>query len=105
MLGEAALEPVVDVGNHWVLDSVQMKKVGTMQRVWEMFSFPFRDALCCGLISAGAGFPGPVGAPGGTPKPGRCTWGAIFAHTRPEKRHLSVFIFIPNPSRFISFQH
>lgn len=36
MFGEAALEPVVDVGNHWVLDSVQMTKVPNLRRVWEM---------------------------------------------------------------------
>ena len=30
VLGEAALEPVVDVGNHWVLDSVQMAKVASL---------------------------------------------------------------------------
>ena len=36
VLGEAALEPVVDVGNHWVLDSVQMAKVASLQRIWEM---------------------------------------------------------------------
>lgn len=38
MFGEAALEPVVDIGNHWVLDSVQMKKVPDLCRVWEMAS-------------------------------------------------------------------
>ena len=36
VLGEAALEPVVDVGNHWVLDSVQMTKVASLRRIWEM---------------------------------------------------------------------
>ena len=38
VLGEAACawEPVVDVGNHWVLDSVQMTKVASLRRIWEM---------------------------------------------------------------------
>ena len=38
VLGEAACawEPVVDVGNHWVLDSVQMTKVASLRHIWEM---------------------------------------------------------------------
>ena len=27
---------MVDVGNHWVLDSVQMTKVASLRRIWEM---------------------------------------------------------------------
>ena len=36
MCGGNALEPVVDVSNHQVIDSVQMAKVHTLPRVWEM---------------------------------------------------------------------
>ena len=36
MFGEHANAPVVDVSNHHVIDSVEMKKVPSMARVWEM---------------------------------------------------------------------